>query len=100
MRKITYHDAVAGFSKVLCNNIPEVDPGIFENSYGIKADKDGGIDDIFQFFLTDIASEKIVEYLVKRYELKFMYSDLLDNFVLCVDHFGTDWNTIPWVDNH
>lgn len=78
---------------VLCNNITEVDPSVFDNARFNLEDEDGNYIDIYQYFLTD-CSEGDVEWLEKTFDLKFSYSDLLDCFVLCVDHCGTGWNYV------
>lgn len=37
-----------------------------------------------------------VEYLEQTFGLLFTYSDLLDKYILCVDHFGTSWDYVEW----
>jgi len=69
---------------ILCNQIIKVDP------YFECPDEE-----IFQYFLTD-ASKEDVEYLERHFGLTFGYSDLLDLYVLCVDHFGTSWDYVYW----
>ncbi|MCM1497314.1 MAG: hypothetical protein NC124_02495 [Clostridium sp.] len=49
--------------------------------------------DLYQFYITD-ASLGDVEYLEKNFGLKFSYSNNLDCFVLCVDHYGTGWDYV------
>ena len=100
-------------SFVLCNNIAEVDESIFENcrfSFFYYEDENGETYEnedeipenvefweketgIFQWFITD-ASEDAVEFLEKHFGLLFTYSDKLDCFVLCVDHYGTSWDYV------
>lgn len=84
---------------VLCNNIVEIDPTIYENMrFALEEyDEDGDVTtrhEIFQWFITD-ASESEVEFLERHFGLLFTYSELLDCFVLCVDHFGTMWRGVP-----
>lgn len=38
----------------------------------------------------------MLEYLEKTFGLLFTYSDLLDKYILCVDHFGTSWDYVEW----
>lgn len=96
-----YFDAVHYFgnSFVLCNNIPEIDGSVYDNmefsSYDEETDT---YKDIYQWFLTD-CSKMDVEYLSRRFGLLFTYSDLLDVYVLCVDHYGTMWKGVPVTDN-
>lgn len=91
-----YKDAVnwCGSSYVLCNNIPEIDQGVYDNArFEFKDDVE-----IYQWFITD-ASESTVKYLEDRFGLLFTYSDILDCFVLCVDHYGTAWDYVYCADN-
>lgn len=102
-----------GNSFVMCNNIPEVDECIYENmrfSFSHYEDADGneydneddapeGVEvwevdtDIYQWFITD-CTESAVEYLEEHFGLLFTYSDILDCYILCVDHFGTSWDYV------
>lgn len=79
---------------IMCNNIMEIDPSCYDNmrfdSYDEETDSTV---DIYQFFLTN-CSEFDVEYLEKHFGLLFTYSDLLDMYVLCVDHWGTGWDHV------
>ena len=84
---------------VLCNNITEVDPSVYDNMrFSDYNEEDDTYTEIYQWFLTD-ASESDVQYLEKHFELKFTYSDKLDCFVLCVDHLGTSWDYVSNIVN-
>ena len=113
--RTNYRTAVEwlGNSYVLCNNIPEVDQSILDNarfSFFYYEDEDGneyeseddapeGVEvyecgrDIFQWFVTDCSTDQ-VEYLEEHFGLLFTYSDALDCYILCVDHFGTSWDYV------
>ena len=93
---ISYADAVKRFnnSLILCNNISELDTTIWDNCrFALWEDEDGDMKDIYQWYLTDCTAED-VEYLEKWYDLLFTYSEMLDCFVLCVDHWGTSWTGV------
>ncbi len=94
-KQTTYAIAVNWLNNdfVLCNNITEVDPSIFDNMRFDELNEYGDPIDIYQYYITD-ASQDDVEYLEKNFNLKFTYSDLLDSFVLCVDHWGTGWDYV------
>lgn len=82
---------------ILCNNIGEVDPSVYDNlRFNLFEEDEDGYEnetEIFQWFLTD-ASESDVEWLEEHFGLLFTYSDLLDLYVLCVDHWGTGWDYV------
>ena len=87
-----YHTAVhwCGDDLVLCNNIADVDPSVYDNfRFELGEEKE-----IFQWYITN-ASEESVEYLEKTFGLLYTYSNLLDCFILCVDHFGAHWSYVP-----
>lgn len=92
---ISYSDAVKMFNNhlIMCNNIAELDPTIWENvQFNLFDEYDDPID-IYQYYLTDCSATD-VEYLSNWYGLKFTYSEMLDCYVLCVDHWGTSWSGV------
>lgn len=81
---------------IICNNIAEIDPSVFDNMrFELFNEEDGTEKEIYQWFITDCSDED-VEYLEKTFGLLFTYSDLLDKYILCVDHFGTSWDYVGW----
>lgn len=81
-------------SLILCNNIAQIDPSIYDNMEFNFFDKNEEPIDIYQWYLTSL-NQNDVEWLNKTFKgLLFTYSDLLDCYVLCVDHFGTPWNGV------
>lgn len=80
-------------NKIMCNNIGEIAPSIWDNLEFNMVDEDGNVIDIYQYFITD-CNEADVEYLKKTFGLLFTYSDELDCYILCVDNFGTPWNGV------
>ena len=95
-RQTNYYNAAHWLnnSLILCNDIGEVDSSIYDEFRFDTEDENGNTIDIYQWFLTD-ASLSDVEYLEKSFGLLFTYSEKLDLFVLCVDHFGTMWDGVP-----
>ena len=86
-------------SYVLCNNIPQIDETIWDNmEFDLYDEETDCFEDIYQYYITD-CSQSDVEYLQKHFELKFTYSDKLDCYILCVDHFGTSWGYVSNVVN-
>lgn len=93
-RFTTYDKAVKflGNNLVLCNNIVDIDDDCLDFRFSLE-DENGDQVDIFQYFLTD-CSEDDVKFLEKSFNLLFAYSEKLDLFVLCVDHWGTSWDYV------
>ena len=86
-------------SYVLCNNIPQIDESIWDNmEFNYYNEETDSYEDIYQWYITD-CSEWDVKYLQKHFELKFTYSDKLDCYILCVDHYGTSWDYVSNIVN-
>lgn len=100
MKTISYATAIKRFgnSYVLCNNVPAIDPALWENVYFDAFNEYGDLIDIYQYYITD-CSEEDVRYLSDWYGLKFAYSEELDCFILMVDHWGTPWSGVMIEDN-
>lgn len=86
-------------SFVRANNIGSLDPTIWDNmrfsTYWEDEDGEEHEREIYQYYLTD-CSEFDVEFLEEHFGLLFTYSDALDLYVLCVDHWGTGWDYVEW----
>ena len=96
MKQTTYAIAVNWLYNhyVMCNHIFEIDHSCYDNARFDWEDEEGNGREFFQYFLTD-ASEDDIEWLERNFpELRFTYSDMLDCFVLCVDHVGTSWGYV------
>ena len=99
---------------VLCNNIVEVDPSVYDNLLledntkyynedGEEITEDQYYEDnnaycendtpeIFQWYLCNVSSYEKEQ--AEKAGLIFSYSDKLDCDVLCVDHWGTSWDYV------
>ena len=78
---------------ILCNNIGEIDPSIYDNVIFNWEDEEGNLREIYQYYLTD-CTQGDAEYLSETFGLLFTYSELLGVYVLCVDHLGTAWDYV------
>lgn len=101
-------------SLLLCNNIPEVDDGLWDNVEGGEVcdyyNKDGDeitreeyeelgwengareeYRDIYQYYLIN---ESLARMLIDHTDNIVFYSDVLDLYVLGVTHFGTGWSCV------
>lgn len=96
MYRTNYKKAVKWLnnSLILCNDIQN-DPSLYDNMRFSLINEDGCVCEIFQWVLTD-CSEDEVKFLEQHFGLKFTYSDALDLYVLCVDHYGTSWDYVYW----
>lgn len=97
---ISFADAVKRFnnSLILCNNIAEIDETIYDNIRFSLEDEEGNYREIMQYFITDCTSED-VHFLESWYNLLFTFSEALDCYILCVDHWGTSWSSVMIEDN-
>lgn len=95
VRTTSYSKAVSFIeNKVMCNNLPQVDDSVFENAEFDWGDGDDESLEIFQWFIID-SSKSQVEWLKKSFpSLLFTYSDKLDCYVLCLNHWGTPWGAV------
>lgn len=80
---------------ILCNDIADIDESIYNNlerQPDEEDDDDWEFTDIYQFYLVDTDN-----YFFEEYKESFImsYSDKLNLWVLCVNHFGTSWKYIP-----
>ena len=85
---LDYYD----ISCILCNNIVNVDECLFDNIITGEIDENT---EIFQYYIIN-ASEWDIENIQEKYsdELIICYSEQLENYILCVDHFGTSWDYV------
>lgn len=123
-RRDTFNRIIRGIDKVLMNNIPEVDPSVYENWQGKdplgndecdiekSAEKDGfkyqcnthGIATNDEYECEDYKGETEVYqwYAVgdndadylKRHNQYVTYSDMLDTYFLAICHYGTSWDYV------
>lgn len=81
-------------SLILCNDIANVDNSVIENFrfcyYNEETDE---YMEIYQYYLTNYSLDD-VEFLEEHFGLLFSYSETLDLYILCVDHFGTSWDYV------
>lgn len=90
---------------VLCNNITDVDDGIWDNvdaSDLIDEDGDEVSDlDIYQYYLCNVGEWQKEQ--LKGTGVILSYSNVLDCDVLMVQHWGTSWDyvmtDIEWTEN-
>lgn len=80
---------------ILCNEIQSIDETIYDNMrFSLVEDEDENIyKEIYMWYLTD-CNEDEVQWLEQHFGLLFTYSEKLDLYVLCVDHYGTAWDYV------
>lgn len=81
-------------SFVLCNNLPQIDDSVIDNAefdwYNEETEEQA---EIFQWYITD-CNPYDKDFLKNHFGLLFTYSNLLDCYILCVDHYGTSWDYV------
>lgn len=83
-------------SLILFNEIHEIDPD-FNEYEEMEEDEDGNYPDIYQYFLTSW-NDYYVGWLKDKFpELIIAYSDKMNMWILCVDHYGTAWDYV-WTE--
>lgn len=81
----------------LFNKAPELDPEIYDNIingslwYNEDDEEDDTLKDIFQWYLITPSD---AEYLKDHTDELVFYSDVLDQYVWGVTHFGTPWDNV------
>jgi len=97
----TYADAVESIENmVLCNDISKLEDDVFfENvcEATLNEDDDDYVE-VYQYYITD-CSDSDVDYLRRRYDLRFAWCEKLSVWVLLVTHWGTSWDCVEWHDN-
>lgn len=82
-------------SLILCNNIPEFDPSVWDNMrWDYYDDEQDEYTEIYQWYITDL-SDWAVQWMEKTFDLHYTYSEVLDCYILCVTHWGTAWSGVP-----
>lgn len=73
----------------------EIDPQIWEDGERRGAWEENPVDnEIFQILLSD-CSDDDVKFLTDHFpDLLFIHGVKIDNWFLCVDHFGTAWDYV------
>lgn len=94
-----------GCETILCNNVAYIDENLFDETIGYEPisyededeEEEGYEEDrypeIYQFYLTN-CSEDYCRFLNEHFGLMFAYSEILDLWVLLVDHCGTSWDYV------
>ena len=82
---------------ILCNNIAYIDEDLTANTIGYLPEDDDNeyqdIPEIYQYYLT-ACDEDQCKWLNEHFGLMFAYSEMLELWVLLVDHCGTAWNFV------
>ena len=94
---------------VLCNNVVEVDEYLYDNVVvgNLYNEEQDEYVEIFQYYLCNVSQceiEMLRELTQDNNDIILAYSDILECYVLMVDHFGTSWNyvltSVPLVETY
>ena len=84
----------AGCTTILCNNIVDIDDELMYTTIGYECDEETEeYPEVYQYYITN-CSEDLCEFLNEHFGLMFAYSEVLDVWVLLVDHWGTGWDYV------
>lgn len=93
--KASYNTLVHYYGNViLCNNIMQLDQDLFSNIVVGNITDDT---EIYQAYITDYTESEIEYYkelTQDNNDIIIAYSELLDNYILLVDHLGTSWTYV------
>lgn len=79
---------------ILCNEIHKIDETIYESLLeNIDLEEDEDFPEIYQWYISD-CDKYDVDFLKEHFGILFAYSELLDLYILCVDHYGTSWDYV------
>lgn len=126
-RRKQFKRIINGCDMVLMNNIPEVDPSIWENWESITPNQECEIEDAdenseLKYWCVTHEVETDDEYacdetdennevfqwfavsdndadFLKRHGQYITYSDMLDTYFLAITHYGTAWDYTSMVDD-
>lgn len=90
MKIVSYNKAIhsIGNHYILCNNIPDIDPTIWEN-FNTEDNQE-----IYQWYISDCSNLDVKKLTADFSDILFTYSELLDLWILCVTHYGTSWDNV------
>lgn len=90
-RFIDYKSAIRWLKNdfVKLDKIAQIDSSVWDNMMGA-----GENDEIAEFYVSNCSKQE-VEFLMKSFEgLIFSFSEVLEEYILCVDHWGTPWDLV------
>lgn len=90
-----YAEFAKDYEMILCNEIEKIEPYLFENIIVWDLyDEDGEMKDIFQFYFIAVW-EYDLKYIANHYpDVIIARSEMLDVYVLLVDHVWTSWDYV------
>ena len=83
-----------GINMVFCNNIPNIDPNILKECDFLYDEETDEYSEVFQWYITDV-SDWVKEWQEKTFDIHYVYSEVLDCYVMPVTHLGTSWKYVP-----
>lgn len=85
------------YDMILCNKILEVDEYLLENQVigSLYDEETEEYDEVYQWYIVNVDSwmlDKLKE--LNFNEIQLFYSDVLDEYILGVTHWGTSWDYV------
>ena len=98
-KRISYRTLIKYYNMtpILCNNIINVEECLYDyiEVGSIYNEEEDSYTEIFQYYIINLSQWEL-EYIKEKYndELIICYSPKLENYILCVEHFGTSWDYV------
>ena len=91
--RVSYANVIKRYvgDMVLCNELPNVDPTVWDN-LNIGACDDDDYIEIYQWYICHLDDDEI--RALTHFGAIVTRSDLLDCDVIAVDHYGTSWDYV------
>ncbi len=93
-RRDQFNKLINGCNMVLMNNIPEVDPSVWDNFEGSLQLCEFNYQNKICTYHNEILDETDA-----RHNQYITYSGMLDTYFLAICHFGTSWDYTSMVDD-
>lgn len=94
-KTITYGELAKRLDALkLFNKAPELDENLYDNITNGSLYEDDSFDDPKEVYQWYLISPSDAEYISRNTDELIFYSDVLDEYVWGVTHFGTSWDYV------
>ena len=79
---------------IRCDEVTDIDPTLLDNLDFSLELEDGSERGIYMYYITDCDYDDVQRLERTFSDMLFAYCHSLDKWILCVDHFGTPWQSV------